>query len=183
MKIKGKNIRFSQLICLLIYYGFARYLPCSYFPLGKLWKKIRYALCKRIFKSCGKDVNIERMAYFGTGINVQIGDHSGLGVNCKVPDNVIIGDHVMMGPNCYMFSNNHEFSRTDIPMGLQGIKQSKAIVIEDDIWIGRNVTILPGRHISKGSIVGACCLLCKDFPPYSVIGGNPSKLIKSRIEQ
>ena len=59
--------------------------------------------------------------------------------------------------------------------------EKKTTIIEDDVWIGQNVYITPGRHIKKGTIIGACCLLCKDFPEYSVVGGNPSKLIKSRL--
>ena len=54
-------------------------------------------------------------------------------------------------------------------------------VVEDDVWIGRDVLITPGRTIKRGSIVAAGCVLCKNFPEYSVIGGNPSKLIRSRI--
>ncbi|MEI3484089.1 MAG: hypothetical protein V8R12_04035 [Bacteroides faecis] len=54
-------------------------------------------------------------------------------------------------------------------------------VVEDDVWIGRDVLITPGRIIKRGSIVAAGCVLCKNFPEYSVIGGNPSKLIRSRI--
>ena len=89
----------------------------------------------------------------------------------------------MMGRNCYIISQNHNFSRTDIPMRLQGSQDSSSIqtIIEDDVWIGMNVLMTPGRHIQKGTIVGAGTLLCKDFPPYSVVGGNPSKLIKSRL--
>ena len=87
----------------------------------------------------------------------------------------------MMGPNVYILFKNHSFDRTDIPMRLQGyVKLNNVTVIEDDCWIGRNVTMTPGRHVSKGSIIGACSLVSKDFPEYSVIGGNPAKLIKMR---
>lgn len=171
-------------IYLALYYGFARFLPVSYAPIvGNVSRWMRYQLCKRIFKKCGKNVNIERMAFFENGSEIEIGDNSGLGVNCVIPKNTIIGNDVMIGPDCYIFRLNHKFDRTDIPMRLQGFSEIKQTIIEDDVWIGRNVTIMPGRRIKKGSIVGACCLLCKDFPEYSVIGGNPSKLIKSRISE
>ena len=65
----------------------------------------------------------------------------------------------------------------------QGITSSKAITIEDDVWIGRDVTIMPGRIISTGTIVAACSVLTKDFPAYSIVGGNPAKLLKSRIKK
>lgn len=56
------------------------------------------------------------------------------------------------------------------------------LIIEDDVWIERDVLILPGKIIKKGSIVGAGCVLTKNFPAYSIVGGNPSKLIKTRTE-
>jgi maltose O-acetyltransferase len=131
----------------------------------------------------GRGVNVERRANFGSGRDLEIGDNSGLGINCCIPSNTVIGSNVMMGPNCFIIGINHKFDRTDIPMIKQGATEAKQTVIEDDCWIGRDVTITPGRHISKGSIIGACCVLTKDFPEYSIVGGNPSRLIKSRIEQ
>lgn len=86
----------------------------------------------------------------------------------------------MMGPNCYILARNHEFSNTDIPMNLQEYSEFKQTIIDDDVWIGRNVTFTAGRHVSTGSIIAACTLLCKDFPAYSIVGGNPSKLIRNR---
>ncbi len=182
MKIKGQNISLKTAFALILYYSLARYLPRSTNHIfGKPSKNFRYILVKRIFKSCGTDVNVERGAFFGWGVDVEIGDHSGIGLNAVVPNNVIIGNYVMMGPNCYMISQNHAFDRLDMPMMLQGYTTSyNRIIIEDDVWIGRNVTMTPGRHIQKGSIIGAQCMLTKDFPEYSVIGGNPSRLLKSR---
>lgn len=168
-------------ICLILYYGFARYLPVSYFPIiGGVCKWIRYRLCRRIFKKCGKNVNIERLAFFGGGRSVEIGDNSGLGVNCFVPSNTIIGNDVMMGPNCYILTSNQAFDRLDIPMWKQGNTELKQTIIEDDVWIGRDVLMTPGRLIKRGSIVAGGCVLCKNFPEYSIVGGNPSRLIRSR---
>lgn len=185
MKINNTNFKFSQLICLFLYYQFAQYLPVSYSFWGRILhsKTIRYNLCKYIFKSIGKNVNIERKACFGSGRNLEISDNSGLGINCVVPSNIKIGADVMMGPNVHIFSQNHSFERTDIPMWKQGYKEDYSrTIIEDDVWIGQNVTFTVGRHVAKGSIIGTCTLLCKDFPEYSIIGGNPSKLIKSRLK-
>ncbi len=185
MKIKGVNIKFTTLVCLALYYGFAQYLPSSIGLFGKQCRWLRYQLCKHIFLKIGKNVNVERKAHFGSGRRIQIGNNSGLGINCNIPSNTIIGEDVMMGPNCYILGNNHSFERTDIPMRRQGYKHKENLqtIIEDDVWIGRDVLMTPGRHISKGSVVGGGTLLCKDFPEYSVIGGNPSRLLKSRIQK
>lgn len=166
-------------ICLFLYYAVARYLPRSskYFRVGG---QIRWFLCKRIFKTCGKGVNIERGAKFGNGSDVEIGNYSGIGINAVIPNNSKIGCNVMMAPNVIIFSQNHKYEDTTIPMREQGSTEPKGVVIEDDVWIGQNVMIMPGRIIKQGSIVAAGCVLTKDFPPYSIIGGNPARLIKSR---
>lgn len=168
-------------LCLILYYGIFRYLPSSDFPIiGRYCKLFRYVCAKHIFLKCGKNVNIERMAFFGKGSSIVIGDNSGIGINCTVPSNIIIGKNVMMGPNCYFFAHNHCIDRTDIPMIEQGFTTSKAITIEDDVWIGRGVYVLPGRTINTGCVIGCGTVLTKDFQPYSVVGGVPGKVLKMR---
>ena len=163
-----------------LYYKFAMHLPRKTNWGGVTSCVLRRYICRHIFEYCGENVNIEHGAKFGAGTKIRIGNNSGIGVNAVIPNGSHIGDNVMMGPNCYVHERNHDFTRTDIPMIQQGFLESKPVMIEDDVWIGRNVTIMVGRHIAKGSIVAANCVLTKDFPEYSVIGGNPSKLIRSR---
>lgn len=184
MNINGKQIKLSAVLCLVIYYAFARYLPSSIAPLGGVYKAIRYRLCKRIFLHCGKNVNIEHGAWFGTGFGIQIGDNSGIGIDAHIHNNTIIGNDVMMGPNVYMLESAHKFDRTDITMREQGMRDERAqVLIGNDCWIGRDVMIIGSREIKDGSIIGARCVLTKSFPEYSIVGGNPSKLIRNRLEK
>lgn len=165
----------------IIYYCFAYYLPSSYAPVvGGHFNNIRIFCVKRIFKKCGKISTIDTHAYFGNGREIEIGDGSGIGANNHLPNNIKIGNDVMMGPDIYIVSNNHSFDRIDIPMGKQGIKIAKPTVVEDDCWIGARCILTPGRHVMKGSIIAAGSVLTKDFPEYSIVGGNPAKLIRSR---
>lgn len=62
----------------------------------------------------------------------------------------------------------------------QGYTKPRPVVIDDDVWIGSRVTILPGVHIGKGSIIGAAAVVTHDVEPYTIVGGNPAKLIKKR---
>lgn len=182
---KSKRLTWAnwyKFIFLALYYGLFYWFPGSYFPiLGKPSKFLRFMCAKMIFKKCGKRVNIERKANFGCGFDIEIGYRSGLGINSCEPSDTIIGDYVNMAPNCYILAQNHRIDRTDVTMQSQGSTPTLQTIIEDDVWIGRNVTMTPGRTIKRGTVVGACCLLCKDFPEYSVVGGNPSKLIRSRL--
>lgn len=145
-------------------------------------KYLRYLCGKHLFKRCGVHVNIEKGAWFGSGQNIEIGDYSGIGINAHIPSDTIIGKYVMMGPNCFILDSNHTVSDISKPMCFQGMAKSKRTIIEDDVWIGRDVKMTPGRHISKGSIIAMSCVLTKDFPPFSIVGGNPSRLIKSRTD-
>ena len=179
MRIHGKTIRLSQVLCLALYYGFARYLPKShtFFNLGGV---VRYQLCRHIFKKCGKNVNIECKAFFASGIDIEIGDYSGIGINAHIPNGTIIGNYVMMGPNCFILDVNHKVSDVDTPMCFQGHVPKKITRIGNDVWIGRDVHMTPGRTVADGSIIAMCAVLTKDFPPYSIVGGNPAKLIRYR---
>lgn len=163
-----------------VLYAFARHLPESYkINLGQ--KKLR-ALCgKCLLEKCGENVNIEKNAEFA--YSVELGNNSGLGVNCRISGKTLIGNNVMMGPNVTIYTTNHAFDRTDIPMNLQGMTQQKPVTIEDDVWIGGGVTILPGVTISTGAVIGANAVVTKDVPEYAVVGGNPAKVIKYRISK
>ncbi|WP_233494486.1 hypothetical protein [Mesonia sp. K7] len=66
-------------------------------------------------------------------------------------------------------------------MRYQGRKEMPdQVIIGNDVWIGRDVMIIGSKQIKTGTILGARCVLTKEFPEYSIIGGNPSKLIRSR---
>jgi len=183
MKFKHVEFTIKQLLFLIIYKVFLVRFPSSTtIFIGKYCKKIRYLCCKNIFLYCGENVNIEKGAYFGTGFRLKIGHNSGLGLNCFVPGDIEIGNDVMMGPECHILSSNHSFDRLDIPMMKQGNSTSRKTIINDDVWIGRQVIFTPGRLVKKGTIIGAGTVLTKDFPEYSVVAGNSSRLIKNRLD-
>lgn len=175
--------KLRAIICLALYYGFAQHLPNSYIPfIGWIANAIRIWCCHGIFKYCGKIKTINRHAYFGSGKNIEIGDYSGLGENCVIPTNTIIGKYVMIAPEVHIVANNHQFKETSIPICFQGPDYSKnQTIIEDDVWIGVRTIFTPGHRIGRGSIIGAGSVVTKDVEPYSIVGGNPAKLIKKRV--
>ena len=157
---------------LALYYFIGQWLPNSTVPLiGKFSKSVRYMLCRRIFDYCGTNVNVERRVLFGSGFRIKIGNNS---------SDIEIGDNVLMGPRCFFLTFNHSFrdkTRTIKSQGYQGRKKTK---IGNDVWIGREVMFTPGRTVADGTVVAARTLVCKDFDPYSIIGGNPSRKIGER---
>lgn len=160
-------------------YSFAKNMPLSSSRINFGSKRIRGFCGKLILKHCGKNVNIEKGARICSGIS--LGDNSGIGENAwLLSDGITIGNDVMMGPDCMMFTSNHRTDNLDIPMWHQGFTEVKPIVIEDDVWIGARVIILQGVTIGRGSIIAAGSVVTKDVEPYSIVGGNPAKLIKKR---
>lgn len=185
MRFKGKDIGITRICCLVLYYGIAQYLPNSYstFMGGPLWNWIRVRLCHGIFKKCGHITTINRKVHFDLGLNVEMGDGSGIGEGTRIPSDTIIGKYVILSRECFILSANHRFDRTDIPLCQQGMLPRERTVIEDDCWIGMRTILTPGRHVKTGTIVGMGSTLTKDFPPYSIVGGAPAKLIRIRTSQ
>lgn len=159
-------------------YKIFKVFPASDSKFNLFGKRLRNFSCKLFFDKCGKKINIDRNAIIGN--HIVIGDYSGIGRDSVVSDYVTIGNHVMMGPECLIYTRNHNYSSTKVPMCFQGFNEYKPVVIGDDVWIGGRVIILPGVKVGKGSVIGAGSIVTKDVEPYSIVAGNPAKKIKKR---
>ena len=168
---------------LFLYILFLKHLPATDngYPVSMIIKKMRSSVGKHLFDRCGRNINIEKGADFGSGDGLSIGNNSGLGINCKVRGPLEIGDNVMMGPDVVIMTNSHNFERIDIPMNIQGSAVPKRVVIGNDVWIGTRVIILPGVAIGNGAVIGAGAVVTKDIPDMAVAAGCPAKVIKYRI--
>lgn len=115
------------------------------------------------------------------GNSLKIGDNVGINHYCfiGVRGDIQIGDNVIFGPRVNIFSENHNYSNIEIPIKNQGVSKGKT-KIGNDIWIGANVSIMSGVTIGDGCVIAAGAVVTKDIPAYSIIGGVPAKLIKSR---
>ena len=94
-------------------------------------------------------------------------------------EHIHIGDNVRIGEYCSIRDNSHEFSSPDIPIAHQGFN-SAPIIINNNAWIGRMVTIMPGVTIGQGAIVGANSVVTKTIPDMEVWAGVPAKKLYSR---
>lgn len=108
----------------------------------------------------------------------------GLSIINAVGESVIIKKNTVLAPNVTLVTNNHT-PTVGVPIYLLVSShindKSSSIVIEEDVWIGTRVTILQGVKIGRGAVVGANSLITKTVPPYSVVAGNPAKVIATRF--
>jgi len=99
-----------------------------------------------------------------------------------------IGRKVIFGPRPTIITGDHRIDIVgkyiiDVTVNEKLPENDAPVVIEDDVWCGANVTILKGVTIGRGSVVAAGAVVTKSFPPYSIIGGVPAKLIKMRFTE
>jgi acetyltransferase-like isoleucine patch superfamily enzyme len=92
---------------------------------------------------------------------------------------VWIGEDVIMGNRVSFHSENHVFKDTSRPIREQGVTR-EGIWIDDDCWIGANVTFLDGARVGKGCVVAAGSVVRGEIPPFSVIAGVPARVLKTR---
>jgi len=119
------------------------------------------------------------LSHLGKGL--RIGSQSSLDAYSFVGagGGVWIGDRVIMGQHISFHSENHNFESVDQPIKDQGIT-ALGIVIENDCWVGSNVTFLDGIRVGTGCVIAAAAVVTKDIPPYSIAAGTPARVIKTR---
>ncbi|PMM56110.1 hypothetical protein BCT54_22140 [Vibrio splendidus] len=167
-------------IYLVLYYLFSK-APSGRFDIFNIFNKIKYFLLKRVFCQLGDEVVVGKSAYIGNGLGIKIGNYSGIGDNCYLQGPIEIGNYVMMAPEVKILTRSHKTKSLDIPMALQGEVAKRKVIISDDVWIGSRVIIMPGVHVGKGVIIGAGSVVTRDVSAYSIVGGVPAKLIRSRL--
>lgn len=165
---------------LILYYLIISKLPHSRY--SSFFNKIRVLYISKILKICPYDLNtkFENNIYISDAKEITIGKHVRINENVFLQGKISIGDFVMIAPNVAIHSSTHIYDSTDVPMVTMGLSKKRKVIIEDDVWIGRNALILPGIKIGKGSIIGANSVVTKHIEQYSIVGGVPAKLIGNR---
>lgn len=119
----------------------------------------------------------------GGSRNVQIGNHVTVNAGCVLYSGhgLTIGDHVAIAANCTFAPVNHAFADRERSIFEQGFQPSRGgVTVADDVWIGANCVILDGAVVNTGCVVGAGTVVRGEVPAYSVIAGNPWRVIGER---
>jgi acetyltransferase-like isoleucine patch superfamily enzyme len=118
--------------------------------------------------------------YYGQLI---IGDNFSINDDCHIAciNKIIIGNNVLFASKIFVtdhFHGNIDKESFLKPPSLRPLYSKGEVVIEDNVWVGEGVVILPGVTIGENSVIGANSVITKSFPKNSIIGGNPARLIK-----
>jgi acetyltransferase-like isoleucine patch superfamily enzyme len=156
-----------------------------------------------IHYSCDIWRSISRFVSFGDGVhlgqdvwlNVAPGSESPepkivFGPGCKIGrrasisgrNRIFLEADVLLAPSVLIMDHNHEFYDTELPIHAQGVTEGGKIVIERNCWLGHGAVIVCNHgelRIGRNSVVGANAVVTKSFPPFSVIAGNPARLLKT----
>lgn len=168
------------------------YIYSSLIKLSKSYEficdKIVSFFYKKSMISCGKNVTLKPKTSIYYGLeNLTIGNYVSIPRFAHIfctDARLTIGNKVIFGPSPTIVTGNH-------PIDVLGKfifdsldkfpENDKEVIIEDDVWVGANVTILMGVTIGRGSVIAAGSVVNKSSPPYSIVGGIPSKILKFRF--
>ena len=130
-----------------------------------------------------RDVTLWLSPHTGAEPRIEISSDVFIGRNTYIGafKPITIGPLTQIGAYSYLISANHSYESRAVPIRGQGFVGAP-IVIEEDVWIGTHVIVLPGVTIGRGAVIAAGSLVNKDVPPYEVWGGIPARLLKRRPE-
>jgi len=127
-----------------------------------------------------KNSKFENGIYISDAKNLKIGKHVRINECSFFQGKITVGNYVLIAPYVSIYTNTHTHEDGPTPFIKQVPEPAKEVVLEDNVWLGRNVVVLPGITIGSGSIVGANSVVTKDIEPNSIVGGVPAKLIRKR---
>lgn len=142
----------------------------------------RDALLDQLLGSHGTSLWIEAPIHFAYGSNTHIGNHVYANFNLTIVDDgeCRIGNYVMFAPNVVISTTGHPIYP---PMRDKGAQFSLPVVIKDHVWIGSNVTIMPGVTIGENSVIGAGSVVTRNIPDNVVACGVPCRVLREITEE
>ena len=145
-----------------------------------------HAALTGLFGKVGSGVIVAPPITVDVGFNVEIGDGTFINMNATLLDTypIRIGRDVMIGPNCAFYPVGHPLKaaarirRDDSGRAIGQVTTGAPIIVEDEVWIGGNVIVLPAVTIGARSMIGAGSVVTKSVPPDVFAAGNPCRVIR-----
>lgn len=151
-------------------------------------EKLRAYRLKKAINRKGSNFQLGDNAIICSPKMIEVGDNVNIGPNVvlyAIYKKIIFGNNVLLGPNVTMVNGDHSIRKIGVPIidnheKLPG--DDADIVIEDEVWIGANVTVLKGVTVGRGSVIAAGAVVVKSIPPYTIAGGVPATVLRKRFE-
>ncbi len=143
--------------------------------------QLRNVFYMRTLRMCGPGLFVHPNVSFYYPSNINIGSNVFInrGVFVMAPVPVSLGNNTLIGPYVVLNSGSHLYASRSTPITDQDHKYGP-ILVEDDVWIGAHVCVLPGVTLATGAVVAAGAVVTKSVDPYTVVGGIPAKPIATR---
>ena len=139
-------------------------------------------ILRELFGSTKENFCIVAPFWCDYGYNIHIGENFFANHNVVILDcgKVTFGDNVFVAPNCIFSTAGHPL---DVEQRNKGLEYAYPITVEDNVWIGANVTVLPNVTIGSGSVIGAGSVVNKDIPRGVIAVGNPCIVVRKITEE
>ena len=160
----------------------ARLLYWEYNQTSPTNKERRDEILYELLGARGEKLEIVPPFYCDYGFNIRLGNNVFMNMNCVILDiaPVVIGNNVMFGPGVQLYGATHPL---DPEIRNSGLELGKEITIENDVWIGGGAILCPGIIIGKGAVVAAGAVVTKNVDAYTLVGGNPARVLKEGLNQ
>src|SRR5690625_688380 len=125
-------------------------------------KKLKQEILSEILKDVPENVEIVSPFWVDYGKHIRLGKNVFVNANSYFMDGnyITIGDNVFIGPNCGFYTNTHP---ENIQSRNEGLEKALPITIEKNVWLGANVSVMPGVTVGEGSVIGAGSIVTKDI--------------------
>lgn len=147
-------------------------------------RQIVRAVRRLQFAECGRDVRFDPFGSYLPMSAMHFGSHVYIGPGARITANegFFAGNHVVVGPGLLVVGGDHNIASTgrymlDVKTGGANLP----VRIEDDVYLGARVTLLKGVVVGEGSVVGACAVVTKSIPPYTIAAGSPCRALQPRF--
>lgn len=179
---RGRPVGWRRIFTLL------RPVAWALFILRKVGSAAEGADLGRKFASCGQRVRVDPRGTYSFD-SIYLGDFVNLGSRptlLATESQIRIGNHVMFGPEVVIRGGNHRVDIVGRYMDEVGVDEKRVeddpgVVIEDDVWVGQRATILGGVTVGRGAVIAAGAVVTKSVPAYSIVAGNPARVIRMRF--
>lgn len=142
-------------------------------------------LCKEKFKHFGDEAEFRYGAYAVACSRISIGNKvvirpgTMLFADPRIDGaEICIENNVLIGSGVHIYTQNHKFNDSSLPIIEQGHMPSKTVYLREGCWIGANAIILPGVEIGAGAVIGAGSIVTRGIAPHAVAVGNPARVIR-----